>query len=64
LALANAGESPASPPTFEGLMARFEVGARIAAYHLWNHNLLMSEEERDWLIEEFGRATSEQREIG
>jgi hypothetical protein len=64
LALANAGESPASPPTFEGLMARFEVGARTAAYHLWNHNLLMSEEERDWLIEEFGRATSEQSEIG
>jgi hypothetical protein len=50
------GRPPSSPEVFEELLAHFGVGARTAAWHLWNQRLLQSEEERDGLIEDFGCA--------
>jgi hypothetical protein len=44
----------AVPEVFEALLARFGVGATTAAYQLWNHSLLSSQEIREDLVEEFG----------
>jgi hypothetical protein len=49
--------SLASPTAFEQIMEQYGVGARTAAYHLWNNGHLKSEDERDWLIEEYGRSS-------
>jgi len=46
----NAG---ADPDSFERLLEEFGVGARTAAYHLWNHKLLTNEGVRDQLIEDY-----------
>ena len=46
-------DAAAEPDVFENLMEHFGVGARSAAYHLWNHRLLSSMEIRDSLIDEF-----------
>lgn len=46
----NAG---AEPQVFEKLLQEFGVGARTAAYHLWNHKLLTNEGVRDQLIEDY-----------
>ncbi len=45
---------PLDGTTFEDLMAHFEVGARTAAYRLWNAGIIDSAETRDELIEEHG----------
>ena len=54
-ALAQRGQSPGDPGEFKHLMHAFGVGATTAAYHLWNQGYLGSEEERDWLVDEYGR---------
>jgi hypothetical protein len=46
----------AEPKVFEKLLEDFGVGARTAAYHLWNHRLLTSEGVRDQLIEDYARS--------
>lgn len=38
---------------FEATMRRFGVGARTAAYHLWNHGFLVNAQRRDALIDEY-----------
>lgn len=38
---------------FQQILSRYRVGARVAAYQLWNHGFLSSPEARDDLIEEF-----------
>lgn len=42
------------PDVFHELMEYFGVGARTAAYHLWNSQLLRSPYDRDYLIERYG----------
>jgi hypothetical protein len=49
-----AGRDPGAHEVFEEVMEHFGVGARTAAYHLWNHGILSYPEERDALIEEHG----------
>jgi hypothetical protein len=44
------------PAKFQDLMARFGVGARTAAFQLWNHGLLSSPQVRDELIDRFASA--------
>ena len=47
-------DAAADPDAFNTLMHEFGVGARTAAYQLWNHGLLSSAEIRDDLIDRFG----------
>lgn len=47
-------DSAADPDAFRALMHEYGVGARTAAYQLWNHGLLSSPEIRDDLIDRFG----------
>lgn len=49
-----AGRNPSDPQVFEELLEHFQVGARTAAYHLWNQRLLGSLADRDALVDEFG----------
>ena len=44
---------PSRPETFERIMERYGVGARTAAFQLWNHGLLSSSQVRDELIDCF-----------
>ena len=46
-------DSAAHPKVFERIMARYGVGARTAAFQLWNHGLLSSNQVRDDLIDRF-----------
>ncbi len=46
-------DSAAEPVTFERIMRRYQVGARTAAFQLWNHGLLSSSQVRDELIDWF-----------
>ncbi|MEW6754736.1 MAG: hypothetical protein AB1505_27710 [Candidatus Latescibacterota bacterium] len=46
-------DSAAEPHSFESLMAEYGIGARAAAWQLWNLGLLSSEELRDGLIERY-----------
>ena len=46
-------DSAAEPVTFERIMGRYRVGARTAAFQLWNHGLLSSSQVRDELIDCF-----------
>ena len=46
-------DSAAEPVTFERIMERYRVGARTAAFQLWNHGLLSSSQVRDELIDCF-----------
>lgn len=56
LATASGGalDGAARPGVFEGLLARYGVGARTAAYQLWNRGWLSSTDVRDELIDRFG----------
>lgn len=47
--------SPSQPDVFEDLLSHFKVGALTAAYHLWNKNLISTEEDRDALIDRYAR---------
>jgi hypothetical protein len=44
----------AEPERFQRLMHEYAVGARTAAWHLWNQGLISAESVREDLIEEFG----------
>ena len=46
-------DSYAETGRFEFLLDRYGVGARTAAYHLWNHGFLSSPRVRDDLIDQF-----------
>ena len=46
-------DSAAQPETFKGILERYGVGARAAAFQLWNHGLLSSSQVRDELIDCF-----------
>lgn len=46
-------DGAAEATVFKDLMDRYSVGARTAAYQLWNHGLLSSTVVRDDLIDEF-----------
>lgn len=46
-------DSAAQAETFKGIMERHGVGARTAAFQLWNHGLLSSSQVRDELIDCF-----------
>lgn len=46
-------DAAAEPQVFEKLLEGFGVGARSAAYHLWNHKLLSNEGVRDQLIDDY-----------
>ena len=46
-------DAAAEPQVFERLLEEFGVGARTAAFHLWNHRLLTSEDVRNQLIEDY-----------
>ncbi|MEW6261835.1 MAG: ImmA/IrrE family metallo-endopeptidase [Thermodesulfobacteriota bacterium] len=48
------GRDPVEGSIFEDMMQHFGVGAKTAAYHLWNQEFLASEDDRDGLIEEYG----------
>ena len=48
-------DSAAQWVTFERIMERYRVGARTAAFQLWNHGLLSSSQVRDELIDCFFR---------
>lgn len=50
-------DAVAEPGIFAALLERFGVGARAAAYHLWNRGFISSESIRDELIEEFAAPT-------
>ena len=50
---AHALDSYAEPERFRNVMERYGVGARTAAYHLWNHGLLSSTQVRNDLIDQF-----------
>jgi hypothetical protein len=54
-------EPPGAYQRFQELMRQYGVGARTAAYHLWNQGYLVSEEDRDWLIEDYGRPDRDER---
>lgn len=49
-------DSAAQSETFKGIMERYGVGARTAAFQLWNHGLLSSSQVRDELIDCFSEA--------
>ncbi len=51
-----AGRDASDPQAFQLLLDEFRVGARTAAYQLWNLRLLPSPESRDALIDEFAAA--------
>jgi hypothetical protein len=46
-------DSAAQQVTFQRIMERYRVGARTAAFQLWNHGLLSSSQVRDELIDCF-----------
>ena len=46
-------DSYAEPESFENVLERYGVGARAAAYHLWNRGFLSSSQVRDDLIDQF-----------
>jgi hypothetical protein len=46
-------DGAAQPTVFKDLMSHYGVGARAAAYQLWNHGLLSTAGIRDDLIDEF-----------
>ena len=46
-------DSYAEPKSFERLLERYGIGARTAAYHLWNRRFLSSSHVRDDLIDQF-----------
>ena len=46
-------DSAAQKETFQRIMERYRVGARTAAFQLWNHGLLSSSQVRDELIDCF-----------
>ena len=46
-------DSAAQQATFQRIMERYRVGARTAAFQLWNHGLLSSTQVRDELIDCF-----------
>ena len=46
-------DSYAEPESFEQVLDRYGVGARTAAYHLWNRGFLSSSQVRDDLIDQF-----------
>jgi hypothetical protein len=49
-------DSAAQGETFARIMRRYRVGARTAAFQLWNHGLLSSSQVRDELIDHFSLA--------
>lgn len=51
-------DQAAHPTVFRQLLDRYGVGARTAAWQLWNRNLLSSADIRDDLIEEYAAAGS------
>jgi hypothetical protein len=51
------GDDPTDAAVFERVLGHFGIGARTAAYHLWNHRVLRTAEDRDSLIDEFAGAT-------
>lgn len=53
---AGALDSYARPEQFEQVLTRYGVGARTAAFHLWNHGFLSSPVVRDELIDRFANA--------
>lgn len=50
---AHALDSYAEPERFRSLLERYGVGARTAAYHLWNRRFLSSTQVRNDLIDQF-----------
>ena len=46
-------DSYAEPESFERLLETYGIGARAAAYHLWNRGFLSSSQTRDDLIDQF-----------
>ncbi len=46
-------DSAAQPEKFRRILERYGVGARTAAFQLWNHGLLSSPSVRDELIDHF-----------
>lgn len=46
-------DSYAEPESFRQMLNRYGVGARTAAYHLWNRGFLSSSQVRDDLIDQF-----------
>jgi len=48
------GRAASEPACFKELMSVFGIGARTAAYHLWNAGILESPEVRDELIDRYG----------
>ena len=50
----HAVDGAAEPAVFEHLLETYGIGARTAAYQLWNRGWLSSSEVRDELIEEYG----------
>ena len=55
---AGALDSWARPEKFQLILQRYGVGARTAAYQLWNHGLLSSSGVRDDLIDSFSSVSS------
>lgn len=53
----HAVDGAAEPSVFESLLEKYGIGARTAAYQLWNRGWLSSPEVRDELIEQYGAAT-------
>lgn len=51
------GRSPGSSEVFREVLETYRVGARTAAYQMWNHGMLAFEQERDELVEEFAHQT-------
>ncbi len=51
-------DSAADPAVFRSILSRYRVGARTAAFQLWNHGLLSSSQIRDELIDSFSGAES------
>lgn len=49
-------DSAANSDSFLSLLKEFGVGARTAAYQLWNHRLLSSTQVRDELVDEFSNS--------
>ena len=49
-------DSAADSDSFRSLLNEFGVGARTAAYQLWNHKLLSSTQVRDELVDEFSNS--------
>lgn len=50
-------DGAAEPSVFETLLEEYGIGARTAAYQLWNRGWLSSPEVRDELIEQYGAVT-------